>query len=164
MTKSEAILAIENLLIQVQDIANEHLGLENILYNERYIELLMANILGHEYNTNTQGGDSFEPNGDENEYKAINLRNKSKSSSFQFHWLSENKMEKYRSNKNVFFARRDGAKILEIYKLPMKSIILELENKKSTTGDIKGHKSFSLENILELGALKVYERNEININ
>lgn len=157
MNKSEAIKKIQELLVEVQDIANDFLGLENILYNERYVELLMSDILGHIYNTNTQGGDANEINGDQVEYKAINNRNKSKSASFQFHWLSENKMEKYRNTQNVYFAVRDGALILEIYKLPMKSIILEIEDKKSITGDIKGHKSFSLENILNLGATKVYD-------
>lgn len=161
MNRSEAINKIQNLLIQVQDIAQEHLGLENILYNERYVELIMSDILGHQYNVNTQGGDALDSDESEIEYKAINLRNKSKSSSFQFHWLSENKMEKYRNNSFVYFAMRDGAKITEIYKLPMESIILQLEEKKSATGDIKGHKSFSLEKIIELGAIKVYDVNNI---
>ena len=162
ISRTETIKKIESLLKEVQDIAKEHLGLENILYNERYVELLMSDKLGHKYNVNTQGGDAFNINQEECEYKAINLRNKSNSSSFQFHWLSENKMEKYRNNKFVYFALRDGAKLIEIYELPMESIILQLEEKKSVTGDIKGHKSFSLENIIELGAIKVYDVNNFN--
>ena len=49
----EAIQQIQSLLQEAEQIAKEDLGLDNIFYNERFVEMFMANHLGHEYGNNT---------------------------------------------------------------------------------------------------------------
>ena len=72
----EAIKQIQSLLQEAEQIAKDELGLDNIFYNERFVEMFMANHLGHEYGNNTQGGDALDVTKTPTEYKAINLRNK----------------------------------------------------------------------------------------
>ena len=92
---NKTVTKIKSLLKQAQDLAQDELGLENIFYNERFVELMIANELGHEYGNNTQGGDAWDSVKKKPvEYKAINLRSKGKGT-FQFHWLSENKINQY---------------------------------------------------------------------
>ena len=96
----EAIKQIQSLLQEAEQIAKDELGLDNIFYNERFVEMFMANHLGHEYGNNTQGGDALDATETPTEYKAINLRSKSKGT-FQFHWLSKNKIKKYAQTLNL---------------------------------------------------------------
>ena len=58
---NKTVTKIKSLLKQAQDLAQDELGLENIFYNERFVELMIANELGHEYGNNTQGGDKWDP-------------------------------------------------------------------------------------------------------
>ena len=125
----EAIKKIQALLVEAQQIAKDEFDLDNIFYNERFIEMFMANHLGHEYGNNTQGGDALDESGTPTEYKAINMRNKGKSGTFQFHWLSENKIEKYAQTNNMYFAVRDGVTIQKIYEVPTNIIMPVLEAK-----------------------------------
>jgi len=127
----EAIKQIQSLLQEAEQIAKDQLGLDNIFYNERFIEMFMANHLGHEYGNNTQGGDALDATKTPTEYKAINMRNKGKSGTFQFHWLSENKIEKYAQTNNMYFAVRDGVTIKKIYEVPTDVIMSVLEAKAS---------------------------------
>jgi hypothetical protein len=137
-------------LLEVEKIAKEELGIDNVLYNERYMEILIADVLGHSYNLDTQGGDAYEADiQKETEYKSINLRNKSGGGSFQFHWLSDNKMEKYSSNENVYCVERDGVTIKEILKVPMSKILKELVSKSSGSKSISAHKSFSKKSLIK---------------
>ena len=153
-----AVSKIEKLLKQAQDIAKKELGLDNIFYNERFIEMFIADKLGHIYGNNTQGGDALEVDTNKpTEYKAINLRNKGKNSSFQFHWLSENKVKKYKQTKNMYFAVRDGVTINEIYQVPTKKIIPLIDSKATGDDSINGHVSFNEKTLVQkLKAKKVY--------
>ena len=149
---------IYSLLKQAEDIAMTE-GYGNIFYNEQFIELFTANKINERWNTETQGGDAFDSGGNPTEYKAINMRSKGKGS-FQFHWLSEKKIEKYKQCKTMNFIIRDGITIKEIYELPTSKLIGLIEEKATGSKDISGHKSFSLDDIIRKGAKKIYGDND----
>ncbi|MGY8866146.1 MAG: hypothetical protein ACKVJK_11015 [Methylophagaceae bacterium] len=67
----EAIKKIQALLVEAQQIAKDEFDLDNIFYNERFIEMFMANHLGHEYGNNTQCGEALDITKTPTEYKAI---------------------------------------------------------------------------------------------
>ena len=137
--KTNAITKIKKLLVEAEEIAEKELGLENIFYNERFVELFMSDELGHDYGNNTQGGDAYDSNKKKPvEYKAINLRSKSKGT-FQFHWLSENKINQYNQTEDMYFCIRDGVTIKDIYKVPTKDIIPHLKRKSTGGKSINGH-------------------------
>ena len=140
---------INSLLKQAEKIAEEELGITNIFYNEAFVEAFIADELGHEWNTKTQGGDAFEPDGTPTEYKAINVRGKYKGT-FQFHWLSENKMEKLRNTKNMYFAIRDGVQLKEVYSVPTEKLIDKIQEKATNSKSTNGHISFTLEQIKKI--------------
>tara|TARA_Y100000004_G_scaffold190669_1_gene248159 strand:- start:471 stop:947 length:477 start_codon:yes stop_codon:yes gene_type:complete len=144
---------IYSLLKEAEDIAMSE-GYGNIFYNEQFIELFIADRLGETWNKETQGGDAFDSEGNPTEYKAINMRSKS-AGSFQFHWLSEAKIEKLKQCKTMKFVIRDGVTIKEIYELPTSKLIGLIEEK-SMDNTIHGHKSFSLQNIIDMGAEKIF--------
>jgi len=154
----KTVKQIEDLLLKAEKIANEELGLVNIFYNERFIELFIANRLGHKYGNSTQGGDAIESDtGKPTEYKAINTRSKSGKGTFQFHWLSENKIEEYKKTKNMYFAIRDGITILKIYKVSTKKIMPLVDKNATGSKDISGHAGFSERTLIDkLGAKLVY--------
>jgi len=154
-----AIEKIQFHLEEAQQIAKEELGLNNIFYNERYLEMFIADKLGHEYGNNTQGGDAIDKNGNPTEYKAINLRNKSKKGTFQFHWLSENKMKKYAQTDKMYFAVRDGVTLLKIYELPTTTLMPLLEAKSSGSKSINAHFGFDESKLLnEYKAKLIYQK------
>lgn len=162
---------IKSHIIEAQYLATG-IGVENLFYNEQYVELLMASLLKHDYNTKTRGADARNEIGSKMEYKSINLNSLSESSgSFQFHWISKDKLASYLATESVFFSLREGADIKEIWYLPMSVIYPDLEakyleaegkrsilmnggiNKKKNTD---AHKSYSLSTIKKMGAEKVY--------
>ena len=154
----EAIKKIQALLVEAQQIAKDEFDLDNIFYNERFIEMFMANHLGHEYGNNTQGGDALDESGTPTEYKAINMRNKGKSGTFQFHWLSDNKIEKYAQTNNMYFAVRDGVTIQKIYEVPTNIIMPVLEAKATGGKSINGHAGFNEKKLIEtFNAKLVYD-------
>ena len=157
MNKKQAVKQIHSLLVEAESIAKKELDLDNIFYNERFIELFMSDKLGHVYGNNTQGGDALEADINKpTEYKAINTRNKTKKGSFQFHWLSENKIKKYKETENMYFCVRDGVTIKDIYKVPTEKVSPYLDKNATGSKDISGHASFSVEKLItELGAKKV---------
>ena len=155
----EAIKKIQSLLEEAQQIAKDEFDLDNIFYNERFIEMFMANHLGHEYGNNTQGGDALDITKPPTEYKAINLRNKSKTGTFQFHWLSDNKIKKYAQTNHMYFAVRDGVTIEKIYEVPTEVIMPILESKATGGKSINGHAGFNENKLIkELKATLVYEK------
>jgi hypothetical protein len=152
----KAIQKIQSLLQEAEQIAKDELDLDNIFYNERFVEMFMANHLGHEYGNNTQGGDALDATETPTEYKAINLRSKS-AGTFQFHWLSENKIKKYGQTNNMYFAIRDGVTIKKIYEVPTETIMPILEGKATGGKSINGHAGFNEKKLVEqLKAKLVY--------
>ena len=131
----------------------------------------MAHKLGHEA-IEGQGEDARDENNEKAEYKCQTGRN----GSWQFHWLSEEKIKEYESCTNVYLGIKEGPKILEILKIPMKVIFPYLKEKADIAiekmkilneggiykkkKNIDAHKSFSLGQMTELGAVKVYDANE----
>lgn len=147
----EAVKQIESLLQQAERIAKDELRLDNIFYNERFIELFTAAKLNHQYGNNTQGGDAYEPDIKKpTEYKAINLRNKGKNSSFQFHWLSEDKVKKYKETQNMYFILRDGVTIQKIYKVDSEVVFPYIEKKATGSKSINGHVSFNENKVIDI--------------
>tara|TARA_B100001287_G_scaffold220700_1_gene189763 strand:+ start:387 stop:905 length:519 start_codon:yes stop_codon:yes gene_type:complete len=158
----EAIKQIQSLLQEAEQIAKDELGLDNIFYNERFVEMFMANHLGHEYGNNTQGGDALDATETPTEYKAINLRNKTKGT-FQFHWLSKNKIKKYAETNNMYFAIRDGVTIQKIYEVPTEVIMPVLEAKATNSKSINGHAGFNEKKLVnEFNAKLVYDAEKFN--
>ena len=156
--EKESISEIEQLLKQCQLIAKKNLELNNIFYNEKFIELFVAKILDKSYKGNTQGGDIFDKEtGKPIEIKAINIRNKNKTGSFQFHWLSNKKMEKYKQTEYMYFVIRDGVEIQQIYKIYTNKILPLIYKKATGSKSIHGHKGFSLNDLIKLNPKKVYD-------
>jgi hypothetical protein len=152
----EWIEKITELLIEADTIARKN-GVENLFYNEMYIELIASNKLGHSWTSHTQGGDAVETEINKpTEYKFINGRNK-QTGSFQFHWLSNDKMDELNKTENMYFGIRDGVQIQQIYKLSTNVILPLIAEKATGSKEINGHKSFSLSKIKKMGAELVYE-------
>ena len=55
----------------------------------------------------------------------------------------------------MYFTRRDGVTITEIYQLPTKKLLNKLKEKASGSKSIHAHASFSLDQIKKMGAKKV---------
>ena len=154
----EWIKKISELLNEADTIAKQN-GINNLFYNEMFMELIMASKLGHDYESHTQGGDAKEPNTNApTEYKLINLRNKSGGGSYQFHWLSNDKMEELGKTENMYFGLRDGIELVEILKLPTSVILPIIEQKATGSDSIHGHKSFAHSTIKKLGGEIVYKK------
>lgn len=147
----ESVNKIEKLLKEAEKIAKNELGLDNIFYNERFIELFIASKLNHEYGNNTQGGDAFETNIKKpTEYKAINTRNKSKNSTFQFHWLSDKKVKKYKKTENMYFVVRDGVTIKKIYKVKSENVFPYIDKNSTGSDSINGHVGFNENKVIDI--------------
>jgi hypothetical protein len=153
------IKQISELLEQADSIARKN-NVDNLFYNEMFMELIMADKLGHTWESHTQGGDAVE-NQKPTEYKLINLRNKSGSGSYQFHWLSNDKMDELSKTENMYFAKRDGIVIKEILKLETDAILPLIAEKSTGSDSIHGHKSFAHSTIKKLGGKVVYVDNKI---
>jgi hypothetical protein len=147
----KAVEKIEKLLQQAEKIAKDELGLNNIFYNEQYIELFTAAKLNHLYGNDTQGGDALEPDINKpTEYKAINLRNKGKNASFQFHWLSAKKVKKYKQTDNMYFIVRDGVTIQKIYKVKSKEVFPFIDKNSTGSASINGHVGFNENKVIDI--------------
>jgi hypothetical protein len=147
----ESVKKIEKLLQQAEKIAKEELDLDNIFYNERFIELFAASKLNHLYGNDTQGGDAFETDINKpTEYKAINLRNKGKNASFQFHWLSDKKVDKYKQTDNMYFIVRDGVTIQKIYKVKSKEVFPFIDKNSTGSASINGHVGFNENKVIDI--------------
>ncbi|MCU0427455.1 MAG: hypothetical protein MUF71_17710 [Candidatus Kapabacteria bacterium] len=143
------------------------MGYSDVFYNEGYFDLIIAQTLGHEYNPGTQGADAYEYiNGEKKstEYKTIKKNeNGYKGKSFQFHWLSENKMKKLEQCENFYFVWRDELKIEKVIKVPRSQLWKDLEKQAVPCQGKKAtncHKSFSAKKIEQL--LKDGKAHEIN--
>jgi len=152
---------------EIKELSNK-IGIDNIFYNEQYKELEIARLLKHVHNEG-QGSDAVF-NNENCEYKSMN----GERGSFQYHWLSESKMEKLRKTPHHYFCVYDdsGIFITKIYYISKDKIIPSLEesanlakenldiinksSKKTKTKNTDAHKSFSLSKIIELGGELVY--------
>ena len=143
-------IAISEIGRRFKEEKNEN----NIFYNEKYMDYIIAKHLNLIVGTGTQGADALDEDGNDVELKTINMASKSKGS-FQFHWLSKNKLDKYKKTKTVYFIYRFGPEIVKIIKCPMEYIFPELlkraKEKGTDTFDGEGrpntaaHWSISLE-------------------
>ena len=144
---------IEKKLEEIQHLAT-NLGIKDIFRNKKFIEVLAANKLGHKWSDKPYGADAYERIRDEEyptEYKSAH-----ENGSFQFHWLSDNKMKKIKQCKNIYFIVITGVTILEIYKLSTDKIFSLISEKSSGSISIHGHKSFHLPQLISLGAERIF--------
>jgi hypothetical protein len=159
-TKVEEI--IQNLSRGI-NVSNE-LKIKNLLYYEGYVDLMIAFCLGHKYNIETQGADAIDSDGKLVEYKCIVKKDMGYTGSFQFHWLSKNKISKYSECAHFYFAWRDGFTIEKIIKVETSILMPAIIAKASVDGTTAGHKSFSaqyIENLLECSnASIIYKLNK----
>ena len=156
MEEKNWINQISELLVMADSIARDN-NVDNLFYNEMFMELIMADKLGHNWESHTQGGDAIEVASNKpTEYKIINLRNKSGTGSYQFHWLSNDKMRELSKTENMYFAKRDGIEIVEVLKLPTKTILPLIAEKATGSDSIHGHKAFAHSTIKKMGGEIVY--------
>jgi hypothetical protein len=78
------ILEIISKLKEGVELAKS-LQIRNLLYNEAYVDLMIAACLDHKYNIRTQDGDALDREDNPVEYKCIVKKNGVYSGSFQFH-------------------------------------------------------------------------------
>lgn len=135
----------------------DDIGISNLLYNEAYVDLLIAMYVGHKYNIDTQGEDALDKNNNLVEYKCVTKKNGEYSGSFQFHWLSGEKINKYRQCKYFYFAWRNKMTIEKIIRVRAEILMPEIEKKAGRGGSTAGHKSFSCSAIENLVAQKKAE-------
>lgn len=145
LEREEKIRAMKEHLDAVYKIADE-LGYDNIFYNEGFAEFLLAEHLGHTWNSKTQGPDAWLPNMQTAEYKTCKP-----GGSFQFHWLSEKKMGKLWEIDWAYFAVRQKLSFTNIHRIPMRNLIPLLEQSSAINGG-STHRSFSLTEVIQLGA------------
>lgn len=154
----DAILhKIEKRLEEIQHLST-NLGIKDIFRNKKFIEILAAKKLGHKWNDKPYGADAYEMiDGKEypTEYKS-SQDNGSGPGSFQFHWLSENKMEKIKKCKNIYFIIVNGVTISEVYRISTSKILYLISEKSSGSISIHGHKSFHLPQLISLGAERIF--------
>lgn len=129
---------------------SDTLNISNLLYNERYVDLLIAKCLGHKFNLETQGADAKTKNNRLVEYKCIVKKNEKYTGSFQFHWLSKKKIQKYQKCAYFFCAWRDGFKIEKIIRVDRDVLMKAIKKKKGKKGSTAGHKSFGHRQIEKL--------------
>lgn len=152
MTETERNLKIALLRDALELSYNiaEELELGNIFYNEGFAEFFLAQDLGHEWNKKTQGPDGFSDEGGA-EYK---MRS-SPDGNFQFHWLSEKKMNRMKEEFTwAYFATRNRTHFTEVWRIPMSSLLPTLNESSVPTGG-SGHRSYGLQELIDLGATQV---------
>jgi len=146
---------MEGLIRDINNLKSQarELGLHNLFYNEQYKELEIALTLGHRYNEG-QGPDAFLNNDEGCEYKSVSKR----TSAFQYHWLSPDKLDKIREIPHNYFAVYEDDKLKEIFYLHVDVLIphfeMAINNKKES--DKWAHKSFSLRALRNMDAESVY--------
>jgi hypothetical protein len=143
--RREKIDEMKKLLSRVYELADD-LGYDNIFYNEGFAELLLADKLGHTWNHKTQGPDAWLPNMEAAEYKTAKP-----GGSYQFHWLSEKKMQRIKEIQWVYFAVRDRLTFTNIRRIRMDKLVPLLEQSSAIKGG-SSHRSFSQTEIAILGA------------
>jgi len=148
---------IEKKLEEIQHLAT-NLGINDIFRNKKFIEVLAARKLGHKWANKCYGADAYE------EVDGVIYPTEYKSSqdkghgpgSFQFHWLSENKMKKIKECKNIYFITMNGVTLLKIYKISTSKIIDLISENSTGSISIQGHKSFHLPQLISMGAERVF--------
>jgi len=166
--EKKVIKLILEKINEVKDLGRS-IGYNNILYNEQYKELELSMLLGHDYNEGQ--GEDASINNESCEYKTM----VGESGSFQYHWISQPKLEKYRKTPHHYFAvyDKETAKLDRVYYLPVDKVLPQLEevyqkgeNKRGLIEkdkNIDAHKSFSLTAIKKLGADLVYGVEKVSI-
>lgn len=135
----------------IRDFCKDN-SIEDVLYNQKYLEIMAAERHGMIYNPNTQGADATNPiTGGDVEIKCCR-----EGGSWQFHWLSKNKMEKLKRTETIILAVHNNYEILRSYKLDSTrcdQIKILIEQKSTGTSNIGGHKSFSEKQLKKLNLI-----------
>ncbi len=94
----------------------------------------------------------FLNNGEKCEYKSISKR----TGSFQYHWLSPDKLEKIKYNTHNYFAVYENDKLKEIFYLHVDVLMPHFEMAVNNNPDKWSHKCFSLRALRDMDAESVY--------
>jgi len=147
--RTEKVNRLRAILEEAYDIAEE-LELGNIFYNEGFAEFFLAEDLGQTWNKKTQGPDGFSAEGHPTEYKMRSTPD----GNFQFHWLSEKKMSRITEIEWVYFATRNRTRFTEVWRIPLENILPTLSESSVPQGG-SGHRSYGLNELIDLGAVQV---------
>jgi len=163
-TKEKIDLVISKLKEGVE-IASDEFEISNLLYNESYVSLMIASVLGHQCSITTQGSDAMDENDNPVEYKFVSKREGTYTGlSFQFHWLSTEKIAKYQLCTHFYFAWRNQFEIEKIIRVNRELLMEEIEAKAPVDGSTGGHKSFGVTRIEGMAsngqAVIVYPQNQ----
>ena len=113
---------LENAINNLVEIGRREYGCKNIFTKEGYIELIMSKKLGHTWNPNIrESPDAWDENGVPTEYKSVNIN---KTPTFQFCGLTKAKIDGFSTHAHLYWTFKDGSKILEIFKINMRDIIV----------------------------------------
>lgn len=141
----------------IKDFCKQN-GIDDVLYNQKYLELLAAERHGMVYNPDPQGADATNPStGGDVEIKCCK-----EGYSWQFHWLSNNKMQKLRNTESFILAVHDGYAITRSYLVDRAQLLGMIESKATGTANIGGHKSFTEKQLAKLGIIDPIEVNTPN--
>ncbi len=122
---------VQKQLLKAQEIANTltdnqniQAHLTNLFYNESFFELFVAKKLDHIWNSETQGIDATSTNSTlYYEYKTVKKKGDYKGLSFQFHWLSQTKVDQYQNIHKFYLIWREVLEIDMIIEVDPKFII-----------------------------------------
>ncbi|MCF8464849.1 MAG: hypothetical protein K9G41_08410 [Flavobacteriales bacterium] len=171
-SREETKKVVSEIISKLQEgveAASKELQIPNLLYNESYVGLIIASILGHKCSITPQGSDALDENDNPVEYKFISRRNEVYTGlSFQFHWLSAEKVVKYQQCTHFYFAWRVGFVVEKIIRVESAILMPEIIAKAGIDGSTKGHKSFGYRRIENLVASRqatvVYPNESVNEN
>ena len=151
----EFILHIENAMKEIITIFKD-LGVKNPFHNSKWLEVIASLRLKQRCNVGTQGNDAIDNENNEVEHKSILGR----SASFQWHWLSDSKIQKIsQTSIHCFSIRNEETEMIdEIYKLETSKLLPLIKEKATNSKKISGHKSLSLQQIKDLGAKSIWKR------
>ena len=142
----EALSTISNMFIEITDICDKH-NLGDPFNYARSKEMLIANRLGHYLSEEYSGADGYELSGDGAEYKstiAKKIQATYNGISVQPTWkkqveyLENDKIGKY---PNHYYARFEGARIVEVYQMKADKVLsLLLPKLKRKFNTVKNNK------------------------
>ena len=113
---------IEELITKAYELGLNKYG-ANIFTKEGFIELAMAERLGHKWNSDMRNGaDAYDEDGTPVEYKSTQGFK-----GIQFCGLNQDGIDKFKDHKYLYHAIKDGVKIVEIIEYKMSDIIIEMQ-------------------------------------
>ncbi len=115
---------LEQLVKGIYEYGFDKYGMD-IITDSNFLEILAAEKLGHQWNTEKYGGDAWDADGNPVEYKNTSINNPGGT----FH--TDYNVEKYTKIKDFYILVRDNGIVTHVYKGKSSSIIDKLRSTKS---------------------------------